>query len=596
MLKRFFLNVLSSFAGAWIAIVLFVAVCVAVCVGLVAKIGVSSVAGSSLSSHSVLHLSLSGMIEEVETARDFDYISMMRGNMSRPQTLNSLVKALEEGATNKNIDALFIECRGAQASMATLNSLREAVADFKKSGKKVYAYGDMLTTGDLFVSSCADSLWINPGGEIEMKGISGTTIYYKDLLDKLGISFQVVKVGTFKSAVEPYIMTTMSEPARAQLDTLFGNIWRYVTGSLCENRKGLTRAKLDSLVSRDFISYSPLKLALDNNFVDKALYRREVMKRLADAVGVEEEDLSLVAPSELVAMSDWGMAYGSKKQIALLYATGEIVDGGRDGIDFETLVPEIISLAEDDNVKAMVLRVNSPGGSAFGSEQIGEALDYFMSKGKKLAVSMGDYAASGGYWISCGADVIFADPMTITGSIGIFGLIPNVENLMTKVGLNPQIVSTAPSANFPSLYKNMDASQQASMQAYVERGYDKFVSRVAKGRGMKKESVLRIAEGRVWDGATAQRIGLVDSLGSLRKAIEWTAKASNLGDSYDVAIYPQLEKSIWDFIPDDATFMRLNLVRSLMNGTESPELLQTVATMLHRRPLRAEMAPVTVRL
>ncbi|MDE6803512.1 MAG: signal peptide peptidase SppA [Muribaculaceae bacterium] len=598
MLKKFFLNFLSSFVGAWVALVLFIAVAVFVGIGIVAKLGVSAASktGSSISSHSVLTLDLSGTIAEIEEATNFDYMTLLQGRMERPQTLNSMVMALREAKVNKSIDGLYIKCNGAVASPATLNALREAVVDFKLSGKPVYAYGDVIGMGDLFVASCADSIFVNPGGEVHVNGINGTVMYMKNLFDKIGVTFQVVKVGTFKSAVEPYILNEMSGPARAQLDTLYGNMWNYIAADLCAKSKGLTRERLDSLVGKEFISYAPVQLAVQNHLVDATAYERIMDDKVAAAIGVKKKKLKYVGVDRMVSQTNWGTAYGSDDQIAVLYATGEIVDGGRGGINFERLVPQIVELADNDDVKAMVLRVNSPGGSAFGSEQIGEALDYFQSKGKILAVSMGDYAASGGYWISCGADRIFADPLTITGSIGIFGLLPNIENLLSKIGVSPQVVGTSPQADFPTLFHNMTPAQRDAMQAYVERGYDKFVGRVAKGRKMSRERVLAIAEGRVWDAQSAKRIGLVDELGSLQQAIEWVADQSDMGKNYDVALYPRLEQTIWNFLPSEGDMFGMKLMQQLAPGDMGVDEMAATAALLNQKPMRASMAPMRVRL
>ena len=415
----------------------------------------------------------------------------------------------------------------------------------------------------------------------------------KGLFDKLGVTFQVVKVGKFKSAVEPYISQEMSEPARAQLDTLFGSMWKYIRADMAASRKGVTPEDIDSLISVSNIAFASMRLARESNLVDSLVYERKMDSILASHLGLDVKKLNFVSPTLLVGQTSWGEAYDSKKQIAVLYASGEIVDGGGlQQIDYKEMVPRIVSLADDDNVKGMVLRVNSPGGSAFGSAQIGEALDYFQSKKKKIAVSMGDYAASGGYWISSGADMIYADALTITGSIGIFGLIPNIDGLTQKLGVTPQTVSTNPGAEFPTLFKPMDERQLGVMQKYVERGYDDFVTRVAKGRKMKKEQVLAIAEGRVWNAMKAVQIGLVDSIGSMKNAIDWVAANSGLGDNYDVAIYPRLEPSIWDIIPELAgTASKVRELGLLKEGADET-MLRLARRILSQHPVQARMQPV----
>ncbi len=586
MLKKFFLNTLSSFVGAWIALILFGIVGVIVAVGLVANIqGTESSVG--VKKHSILTLELNGTIVESETPTSIDYITLMSGNVDKPQTLNVIVESLKEAANNKDIDALYIKCGAASASPATFNAIRTAVKDFKKSGKKIYAYGDAFTLGTYYVASVADKVYLNPYGQIAIQGLGSTTMFLKGLFDKLGVEFQVVKVGTFKSAVEPYISTQMSDPARAQLDTLFTTMWDYMKEGICENRKKLTSAEIDSLVNNGLM-FSSADMAVKAGLVDEAVYERTMDERLAKLIDVDKKKLNFVSPSTLTGQLPWTDAYSSKNNIAVLYATGEIVDGASTGINYQKLVPIITQLADDDNIKGLVLRVNSPGGSAFGSDQIGEALDYFQSKKKPLAVSMGDYAASGGYWISCGADRIFADPLTITGSIGIFGLIPNVKGLADKVGVNLQSVATNPDADFPTMYTPMNEQQLAIMQKYVNNGYDRFIKRVAKGRKMSEAKVRLIAEGRVWNAMKAKEIGLVDELGSLNNAIEWTAKKADVFSKYDISVYPVYEPSIWDMI-SSSDLEAAKMMKASYNDNVNDFAIELAQKILSRNRILARM-------
>ncbi len=593
MLKKFFLNTLSSFVGAWIALVLFGVVGVIVAVGLVAGMhGTDEVA--SVKKHSILTLELSGSIVESETPSSINYTALMSGGIEKPQTLNVIVEGLKEGADNKNIDALYIKCGAALASPATLNAIREAVKEFKKTGKKVYAYGDVYTLGTYYVASVSDKIFLNPYGEIAIQGLGSTSMYLKGLFDKLGVEFQVVKVGTFKSAVEPYISTQMSEPARAQLDTLFSTMWDFMKDGICDNRKKLSGSEIDSLVNNGLM-FSTADFAAESGFVDEVVYERVMDERLAKLIDVDKKKLNFVSPSTLIGQLPWTDAYSSKNNIAVLYATGEIVDGASTGINYQKLVPIITQLADDDNIKGLVLRVNSPGGSAFGSDQIGEALDYFQSKKKPLAVSMGDYAASGGYWISCGADRIFADPLTITGSIGIFGLIPNVKGLSDKLGINPQSVSTNPAADFPTLFTPMDEKQLSIMQKYVETGYDRFIKRVATGRKMTETKVRQIAEGRVWNAMKAKEIGLVDELGSLKDAIEWTAKKADIYSKYDVSVYPVYEPSFWDVI-SMGDIEAVRMMKAVSDGDFDEAGMHIARKILSRSRILARMPEFEVTL
>lgn len=593
MLKKFFLNTLSSFVGAWIALVLFGVVGVIVAVGLVAGMhGTDEVA--SVKKHSILTLELSGSIVESETPSSINYTALMSGGIEKPQTLNVIVEGLKEGADNKNIDALYIKCGAALASPATFNAIREAVKEFKKTGKKVYAYGDVYTLGTYYVASVSDKIFLNPYGEIAIQGLGSTSMYLKGLFDKLGVEFQVVKVGTFKSAVEPYISTQMSEPARAQLDTLFSTMWDFMKDGICDNRKKLSGSEIDSLVNNGLM-FSTAEFAAESGFVDEVVYERVMDERLAKLIDVDKKKLNFVSPSTLIGQLPWTDAYSSKNNIAVLYATGEIVDGASTGINYQKLVPITTQLADDDKIKGLVLRVNSPGGSAFGSDQIGEALDYFQSKKKPLAVSMGDYAASGGYWISCGADRIFADPLTITGSIGIFGLIPNVKGLSDKLGINPQSVSTNPAADFPTLFTPMDEKQLSIMQKYVETGYDRFIKRVATGRKMTEAKVRQIAEGRVWNAMKAKEIGLVDELGSLKDAIEWTAKKADIYSKYDVSVYPVYEPSFWDVI-SMGDIEAVRMMKAVSDGDFDEAGMHIAMKILSRSRILARMPEFEVTL
>ncbi len=593
MLKKFFLNTLSSFVGAWIALVLFGVVGVIVAVGLVVGMhGTDEVA--SVKKHSILTLELSGSIVESETPSSINYTVLMSGGIEKPQTLNVIVEGLKEGADNKNIDALYIKCGAALASPATFNAIREAVKEFKKTGKKVYAYGDVYTLGTYYVASVSDKIFLNPYGEIAIQGLGSTSMYLKGLFDKLGVEFQVVKVGTFKSAVEPYISTQMSEPARAQLDTLFSTMWDFMKDGICDNRKKLSGSEIDSLVNNGLM-FSTADFAAESGFVDEVVYERVMDERLAKLIDVDKKKLNFVSPSTLIGQLPWTDAYSSKNNIAVLYATGEIVDGASTGINYQKLVPIITQLADDDKIKGLVLRVNSPGGSAFGSDQIGEALDYFQSKKKPLAVSMGDYAASGGYWISCGADRIFADPLTITGSIGIFGLIPNVKGLSDKLGINPQSVSTNPAADFPTLFTPMDEKQLSIMQKYVETGYDRFIKRVATGRKMTEAKVRQIAEGRVWNAMKAKEIGLVDELGSLKDAIEWTAKKADIYSKYDVSVYPVYEPSFWDVI-SMGDIEAVRMMKAVSDGDFDEAGMHIAMKILSRSRILARMPEFEVTL
>lgn len=596
MLKKFFLNLVSSFVGAWIAMVLFCVVAVIVVVGLIARFGADSEQVSTkVSKDSVLVLDLTGTIIETPEPGSFDFMTLaLNRELESSQALNVLVDGIREGKDSKDIKAMYIKCGHPSASPATLNALRLAIADFRESGKKVYAYADAMTMGDYFVASQADSLFLNPGGMLEIAGLGGTTIYYKDFLDKIGVKMNLVKVGTFKSAAEPYISNEMSVPARAQLDTLYSSMWNYIGKAVAKNRKTLNDQSMNK-AANEFIVFQKSSDVLKQGYVDRLVYERQMDDIIGKLVGKDGDDVRYYSPQTLAENSRWGSDYQSSNKIAVLYATGEIAEKTRNGIDCYRLVPQITDLADDDNVKALVLRVNSPGGSVFGSEQIGEALDYFKSKGKPFIVSMGDYAASGGYWISCTADRIYADPLTITGSIGIFGLFPSVEGLLKKLGLTPQTVSTNPGKDIPVL-ENPTSEQLDVLQKYINDGYSRFVNRVAKGRNMKEERVRQIAEGRVYDAVQAKDLKLIDELGSLDDAVAYAAEMAGLKkDKYGIAIFPKYQPDFMDILKAQG-LDKLNVELSRISG-ETPEsmLVNEAAAILRRSPYQARITPLYIR-
>lgn len=584
MVKKFFRDLLASFMGAWIALLLFGAVATIVVFGIIGSLGNSE--PETVKPNSILYLQLEGDIEETERPFSVQMMDMIRNDRSKVQALNTLVRGIEEGIENRDIKVLYIECRGVAAAPATLHALRDAVLKFKKSGKKVIAYGDYLTQGDYYVASVADRLYLNKMGNVTLTGLSGTSLYYKDLLDKLGVKMQVFRVGTYKSAVEPVISNEMSEPARAQMDTLFNTMWGFMRDEIASARK-LKPAQIDSVVNSN-IMFRTAETARKYGLVDSLITSRQVDGILAREVKEDEKNLNYVAPALLAEQANVFNNVGAPDQVAVLYAVGEIAEGSESGIDCETLVPVITELADDDNVKAMVLRVNSPGGSVFGSAEIGEALEYFQSKKKPIVVSMGDYAASGGYWISCHANKIFADPLTLTGSIGVFGMIPDISGLMGKLGVTPQTVSTNPGSRMPNLFEPLTESQSAAMQQSIEEMYRLFVNRVATGRKLSDAKVRNIAEGRVWSAITAKKIGLVDQLGSLDEAIEEAAKLAKIAGNHSVVNYPQTDNSLLNAL-QNGSLMEYSMLTQLIGTEVNPVMVDGVYRLLNRRPELALM-------
>lgn len=592
-MKKFFLSVLSSFVGAWLAIVLSGAVIIIV---ILAILGSTATQQMSVAQDSVLKIDLNGEITERGSAGDVNMSTLMSGEIKTAQTLDVLLDAISEAKHNPNIKAIYINCEYVAASPATLNTLRNALNEFKQSGKKIYAYADNMTQGAYFTVCNADYIYLNPEGALELCGLGGYTPYYKGLLDKLGVEFQVVKVGEGKSAVEPYILNTMSPYARNKHEELFSSMWDVIKQDISA-AKGINTEKIDSLINDFHIRFQPAEFALKENLVDELCYRHKAEENISAELNMEGRLTNTVAPSLLAEMyrANERMNYQAD-QVAVLYACGGIDDAMSSGIKSNELVSQILTLADDDNVKGLVLRVNSPGGSAFGSEQIWEALETFKATGKPFAVSMGDYAASGGYYISCGAQKIFADRLTITGSIGIFGLIPNLDNLLTdKLGVNFELVATNPKAMYPSGVKPMTAEQTEVMQKMVERGYELFVKRCAEGRNISIDELKKIADGSAIDAVNAKELGLIDEFGSVDTAVKWVANQAKLQE-YSVCDYPEITPTIWDYVGMFSDESYTNIIEKIKNSSIETKFYKVIMSLINGDKVYAKMPEMLIEL
>lgn len=537
MLKRFFTVMLGSLAAIWLTgIILFLGFFLV----LASVVGRSLSSANSLSEvrdKSVLYIDLSGTITERYTPGPLveEIMQQKDGQLS----LSDILSSIKEAANDDRIEGVYLYCGGASMGIASRQELIGAIEGFRKSGKWVLAYGDYYSQGDYYVACSADEIYLNPVGAVDVRGLASVTPFFKGLMDKMGIQMQVIKVGQYKSAVEPFILTEASEPSKQQTRRYVDGIWDVMVGYIAE-RRGVDPDSVQMWADDMAMTFSA-ETCVDKNIAGRLAYSREVEDILKNRCGLDKKDkLRVVTPEEYVMINGAGLESQSKQHIAVLYALGDIVDSGKGGIVSEDMVPEILRLSKDDNVSGMVLRVNSGGGSAFASEQIWDALEQFKAEGKPVYVSMGDVAASGGYYISCGADKIYADQTTLTGSIGIFGMIPCLKGLVTdKLGVTFSTVSTNPNASAPSLYEPMTPLQHKRMQDMVEHGYETFVGRVAQGRGMSVDSVKVIAEGRVWYGEDALSIGLVDELGGLDAAIRAMAERVGLDES-DYVEYPAI--------------------------------------------------------
>lgn len=542
-MKKFLYSFLGTMAGIWLSVLLGGVLLVFTIIALAG----SSDTKSTVESGSVLRINLSGIVVDQATAPSI--MDVVQDNVDTQLSLSEIVQAIKYAKDDSRIEGILLDCKGAYIGVSQCEDIINALKEFKTSNKWIWAYADTYTQTDYFVASAADSVFLNPIGMVNIHGLSGQVIFFKGLMDKIGVEAQIVKVGTYKSAVEPFMLTEMSDANRQQMTHYIGRIWDNMKQDIAKNRN--THA--DSVNSwADSYTFSlSAEDYLNLNIVDALKYTHELEELVAektqttDPKFIELEDYYTSISSSLKNTS-------ASKRIAVLYAVGDITEDGDDGIASDRLVPQIADLTEDESIDGLILRVNSGGGSAFASEQIWEALEQFKAKtGKPFYVSMGDMAASGGYYISCGADSIYASPYTLTGSIGIFGIIPNVEPLIKgKLGVNVETVETN-TGNMPTLLQAMTGDQREAMQSYVDRGYELFVKRCADGRGMTIDQIKAIAEGRVWDGTSALENGLVDKLGGLQTAIN--DMAMTLGtdvENIDVVEYPEVEDQWWKVLAE----------------------------------------------
>ena len=503
--------------------------------GMIASEGMSS----PIEKKSVLRITLKGSI--TERAGEENPLSKLGGETTQQIALDQALQALEKAAKNDKIEGIYMEGGILSAYPAEVQELRQALLKFKKSGKWIIAYADTYSRSAYYLCSVADKVYLNPIGMLDWSGLSSNPMFFTGLMKKLGIKMQVFKVGTYKSAVEPYIAEQMSDANREQVSSYQQSIWNNMLKDVAKSRKTTAEA-LNSLADSLTILSGP-EASVKGGLVDKLCYQDEVKKILKNKAKMEEdESLRFVSISD-VAMSE-ELNDKVDDEIAVYYAYGEIkedITGGfaqESAITSKQMTKDLQELREDDDVKAVVLRVNSPGGSAYASEQIWREVQ-LLSKEKPVIVSMGALAASGGYYISCGANKIFAEPTTLTGSIGIFGMIPDATELLTdKLGLSFDVVKTNAHSDFGAMGRPLNESECRLMQAYINQGYELFTGRVAQGRNISQDSVKAVAEGRVWTGEQAMKIGLVDKLGNLNDAIAAAAKAAKI-EKYSVGRYPE---------------------------------------------------------
>ncbi len=530
-----------------------------------------STPATKLEENTIYRIDLKGkLVEQAGEENPFDALfAEMYGQSTSTVGLSDLLSNIALAKDNDKILGIYLKGGSLSAGPASAKALRDALLDFKQSGKFVIAYADSYSQTNYYIASVADKMFFNPVGSLAWDGLRAQKEYYTRLFEKIGIEMQILKVGTFKSAVEPYFRTSMSDADRKQTEQYLGGIWSEMKSAVGQSRQIATE-QLHAYAD-ECMSLQPQEKYFTYNFVDSLVYIQEMDSILRTYAGTK--DYKQLSNSKMTNVER--SENKAKDKVAVLYAEGAISDAGAEGIVEGKILKTIKKIYKDDDVKAVVFRVNSPGGSADASEQIWHAMKMLQDKGIPVVVSMGDYAASGGYYISCNADYIYAEPTTLTGSIGIFGTVPNINKLREKVGLDIDGVSTNKHSalNVNAIYRGMNPQETALMQNMVERGYDLFTRRCADGRDMSQDEIKKIGEGRVWLGKDALEIGLVDSLGNINDAIAKAVELAELGD-YQLVSYPEKKDPFEEMLKMfDSTTPEERLVMKVREFASKPRIM-----------------------
>ena len=528
-MKEFLQQVASTIVGILLFFIVVGAVGIMSIIGMIA----SSAATQNVEENTVLVLNLNGTINEQSNSNELD---RFMGEENSTTGLNDILSAIRKAKNEDNIKGIYIEAGGLQTNYATLQEIRNALADFKKSGKWIVSYADSYSQGAYYVASVANKIYINPQGMLDWHGIASQPIFYRDLMAKFGIKYQIVKVGTFKSATETFTEDHMSDANRLQVKTFIDGTWQNICSAVSQSR-GINVDKLNTFAD-NMMEFQPTDQLVKNRFVDGIMYADNVKKEVKKLLKLDDDDaINQLSVSDMINIKDNS---NNGDAIAIYYASGDIIQNGSDemfnsgqNIVGKDVCKDLEALMNDDDVKAVVIRVNSGGGDAFASEQIWHQVNLLKQK-KPVVISMGDYAASGAYYMSAGASWIVAQPNTLTGSIGIFAAIPDLSGLVTqKLGVKFDEVKTNRHSAFGNyMARPFNEEERAYLQAYVNRGYQLFTKRVADGRHMSIANVDKIAQGRVWLATDAKKIGLVDQLGGLDDAVKKAAQLAKLSEYY----------------------------------------------------------------
>ena len=538
---QFLKNLLASILGTLIAIFLAFVFLLIIIAGIASSF--DSTDAVNVNEKSILTIKLQKPItdrspNQFDLAAAFDLDATAIG-------LNKILASISAAKDDERIKGISIEQTFLQSGMSQTQAIRDALSDFKESGKFIYAYHDFYTQKDYYLASVADSVFVHPEGGVDIRGLASEVLYFKEFQDITGLHMQVIRSGAYKSAVEPFLVDEMSDENRQQIKSLLDSFWKEMVGKI-EERTALNAKKINQIASD--LDASVATNALKIGIVDNTLLRNEYRELLRSQMELDEDDkLNTIDIEDYQQTVNSDLGNG-KDRIAVVYAQGEIIygEGGEFQIGQELFIQTLKKIKKNDRTKAVVIRINSPGGSSLSSELIYQEIKALQEE-MPVVVSMGDVAASGGYYIAVGANYIFAEPTTITGSIGVFGILPLIENFAENWGVRAEQVSTHPNALLYSPMKSLTASAREEIKQQIKRVYSTFLDRVATGRKMSIEDVNNIAQGRVWSGSDAYNIGLVDSLGGLEEAVGYAAKLAET-DSYRTTNYPEFSDDFGSFL------------------------------------------------
>lgn len=535
--KKFWRIVFGTMVGFLFSCIIVSILSTLMFISMIATLGSSSVV--TIKDNSILKLDLQKPIQEQAVDNPFEMFGDEFGQMYKSTIgLDDILNGIKSAAKDPKIKGIYLNVPSVSASPATLKEIRDALVKFKESGKFIYAYADNYSQGGYYISSVADQVTMSVTGLLEFRGMAMQVMFYKGLLDKLDLDIQVIRHGKFKSAVEPFLTDKMSDANREQMTLLANTLWHTMLEDISASRN-LSAESLNQIADEMFFGSSTK--AIEYKLIDKTCYKNDVAEDLKALLHVtEDKDLNLTNLSEYKS-SIKPESNTSKDEIAVIYAVGQIVSGksGNDEMGSESMVKLIKDAYKSDKVKAIVLRVNSPGGDGTASDIIWNEIEQAKKAGKIVVTSMGDYAASGGYYISCNSDYIIAEPNTLTGSIGVFGVIPSVQRaLKNKLGVTIDAVTTNKHSDAADIMRPLNTEELTVYQEFIDDFYGIFTKRVADGRGMEQTAVDDIGQGRVWAGADALKIGLVDALGNMDDAIAKAAELAKI-ENYKVSYFPK---------------------------------------------------------